>query len=246
MRPALLLCALSLTLAAAQPAPAGPALPQGVVWTLQSLTEGGITTTLSGPRLTLRFDGQTASGVTTCTLYHADYVARAEVLRFGRLVTTRRACLDPRDGLDYQVLNLLGLTGRYQLSGGGATLTLLSGRDNRLVFAQAGARPGLALEGARWTLLGSGLAPVYFTFTQGRLSGSDGCNSFSGPARLSGATLQFSGPVASTRRACPGDQAASTLPRLLEQGLQVQLDPAGQTLTLQGGSVPLTFQRGTP
>jgi heat shock protein HslJ len=72
-------------------------------------------------------------------------------------------------------------------------------------------RPDLPLEGTVWTLVELGHEPLpdgieatlLLDRDSGRASGSGGCNTFTGPYRLAGASLTF-GDVAVTARACAG------------------------------------------
>lgn len=93
-------------------------------------------------------------------------------------------------------------------------------RISLVVEALLGTEPGagcgeeradLPLEGTEWALVELGGAPLpegvgatlLLDRDAGRASGSDGCNMFTGPYRLSGASLTF-GDVAVTARACAG------------------------------------------
>ncbi|WP_424952172.1 DUF4377 domain-containing protein [Deinococcus sp.] len=108
--------------------------PIGTVWEFQSLTMGGKTqappTALNTP--TISFDGRVASGVGFCNNYRASYVSRADVLRFGPAITTKRACAAVLNALEGQYLNLLASTTRYIVSG--PNLTLYSGSRDRILF----------------------------------------------------------------------------------------------------------------
>ncbi|MBB5235282.1 META domain-containing protein [Deinococcus budaensis] len=266
LSPLLPLTALALAgLAGAQSAPSLPA-PTGVTWTLTGLTDGGrlIAPEAGAARPTLRLDGRVAAGTTGCNVYRAPYALRGDVLRFGSLGTTRRACPGGAGALEARFVNLLEGVTRYRLSG--PVLTLFAGQDDRLVFSSGGvvgqsggtsssARPeaSVNLDG-NWTLTGgtalrplAGNAPS-LTLTQGRVSGSGGCNRLSGSVRASGDALTF-GPLAVTRMACApavNAQEQTFLTVLGTPGLRVNVQGLGLTLTVPSGPLAgqtLVFRR---
>ena len=122
-------------------------LPTGTFWELQSLTMNGKTqpppTALTRP--TLSFDGRAVSGSGFCNAYRASYVSRADLLRFGTVVTTKtvlttkKACVPILSTLERQYLGLLAATTKYIVSG--SNLTLYSGSRNRMLFTQKGRVP---------------------------------------------------------------------------------------------------------
>ncbi|WP_293913216.1 META domain-containing protein [Deinococcus sp.] len=227
-------------------------------YTLVSLTQNGQTTSLGSlaPRPTISFDGKRVTGFTGCNTFGGSYVARREVLRFGALAITRKACPDYIDGLEADYLKLLRGVKGFELLGtpGAQTLRLLSGSNDRLVFAQASGTGEVATGGIRssvdgtWTLkeLPAGAAPsadarpIGFTLRGFTISGFDGCNTFSGNANTSSGRLSFAGPVVSTLIACP--PGVATLSPLLSAGAAATVQ--GKTLTLTGeGGVVWMFTR---
>ncbi len=104
-----------------------------------------------------------------------------------------------------------------------------------LVSACAAPGSGVAnlsgLADSRWVLAGSS-APVDLAF-QGltQVSGSAGCNRYTGPAKVEGAQLRL-GPLAATRRMCPGDAMAveSRVLKALDETRQARIE--GQYLVL--------------
>lgn len=115
----------------------------GMVWELQSLTNGSGRATTLRPGLgnpTVQFDGRAATGSTSCNSYRAGYASRADLLRFGPTASTRRGCLGQTANLERQFLKLLRGTNHYTVAGN--VLTLYSGADGRLVFQKrSGAKP---------------------------------------------------------------------------------------------------------
>lgn len=254
--PLLPLTAFALAgLAGAQGAAAPPPLT-GANWTLSGLTDGGggrlVAPGTGAARPTLRLDGRVAAGTTGCNVYRAPYALREGVLRPGGLATTRRACAGSAGALEARFVNLLGQVTGYRLSG--PVLTLFAGRDDRLVFSAGGAAetdeapPAPHLEASvnlsgSWTLIGgaalrplAGNAPS-LTLTQGRVSGSGGCNRLSGSVRISGDTLTF-GPLAATRMAC------SPAVNAQEQTFLTVLGTPGLRASVQGLRLTLTVPSG--
>lgn len=247
------LMTLALAGAAGAQSSATPSpLPTGTTWTLTQLQEGGRNFTPVGSgRPTLRLDGRTASGSTGCNTYRGAYASRADVLRFGPLATTRRACPGPVGEGEARFLNLLRQVTGYQLSG--QTLTLFAGPRDRLLFRSGGAattpEAPAALDGS-WSLAGgTALRPLAgsvpgLTFAGTRVSGSAGCNRLTGSVQVQAGRVTF-GPLATTRMACApavNAQEAAFLRFLAEPSLRTSVQ--GQTLTLTAASGrTLVFRR---
>ncbi len=114
--------------------------------------------------------------------------------------------------------------------------------------AAAAAAPGpgyAALQGVDWTVDDpafidprGGRTPTLRFLDDGQVSGSGGCNRFSGPAVASGAGLRL-GPLASTRMACLEDAMA------VEHRFFVALD-AVRAARIDGNRLLLLDQAGTP
>ncbi len=94
----------------------------------------------AGTTVTLKFgeDGR-ASGSTGCNSYSGTYEVRGDSISFGRLVSTRRACLDQNaNEQEHRFLSALESANRFRLSSN--RLTILSDRGrNVLNFVSASA-----------------------------------------------------------------------------------------------------------
>jgi heat shock protein HslJ len=114
-----------------------PATLTGVAWRVQSYNNGrgGVVTVLAGTQLNATFgeDGS-VSGNTGCNAFRGPYTLAGSSLRFGGLVTTRRACLsDEATAQEQAFLAALGNVTAYELvgdrltlrDGGGATQAVL-------------------------------------------------------------------------------------------------------------------------
>lgn len=84
-------------------------------------------------------------------------------------------------------------------------------------------------------------------FTAKTISGSTGCNSYTGPYTLKGSDLDI-GPVASTLIGCDGDRAVveAAYLKLLESVAGFAIDGDTLNLTGPGDRVILTFAKATP
>jgi heat shock protein HslJ len=110
--------------------------------------------------------------------------------------------------------------------------------------------PTSPLVGPNWTLTElNGQPPVpgtsvYIQFdADGRVAGSDGCNSFTGPYTVSGSTIDFPEPRASTLRAClpeVGAQAAA-FNAALDNAATYQIVGSGLRLIDAGGATLAVF-----
>ncbi|KQV91176.1 hypothetical protein ASD15_03765 [Massilia sp. Root351] len=103
------------------------------------------------------------------------------------------------------------------------------------------APPSAALTGTSWQLADLGGQPagkqsLQFDSSKGMVSGSGGCNSFTGAYQWSGKSLKM-GPLASTRRACT-DESASRQENAYLQALDATRtwQVEGKTLILSGDS----------
>ena len=85
------------------------------------------------------------------------------------------------------------------------------------------------------------------TFDDGRLTGSTGCNRYTGPYSVEGETLQL-GAVASTRMACvpPADAVEREFLAALEQVARWRSDLDGLVLMDDGDAELLGFVMPTP
>ncbi len=101
----------------------------GTEWRLVSFGSAGSETSLvAGTTVTLKFgeDGR-ASGSTGCNSYGGTYQVRGDNITFGRLISTKRACLDQNANQQEQrFLSGLEAANRFRLSSN--RLTILSDR----------------------------------------------------------------------------------------------------------------------
>jgi heat shock protein HslJ len=149
------------------------------------------------------------AGTTGCNRYHATYIADGPALSVGPLATTMMACEPARDAVERAFITALGDIAAYAIHGEVLDLAQADGR----VLLRFRAAPAQRLSGTRWvaTAINNGRggvvsalegAEVFAVFgDDGRVSGSGGCNQFTGPYTVEGDALAI-GPLAATLRAC--------------------------------------------
>jgi heat shock protein HslJ len=178
----------------------------GTTWVLSSLPGRSL---VEGATATLRFESGRASGTDGCNRYTTTYTADGSKLTFGAAgAATMMACVPEVMEQARAFTSSLGATSAHRVEAG--QLHLL-GPDGAVVASFAPQSQSLA--GTSWRVTGfyngrhavvSVLADTQLTIafaTDGRVSGSAGCNSFMGTYTASGASLKL-GPAATTRKLC--------------------------------------------
>lgn len=167
----------------------------------------------SEPSIAFSADGR-ISGSTGCNRFFGSYEQAGDALTFSGVGMTKMACLD--DGIMGQEMKFASiLNGAASFTIDGLGNLVLNGADGigfvaRPVKEVASADPAV-LTGAAWTVedinRGGVIDNSRLTLTfaaDGRVSGSGGCNSFSGTYSADGSSVTL-GPLAMTRRACLGE-----------------------------------------
>ena len=183
-----------------------PAL-SGTAWVLSALPGR---TLVSAPRTpTLRFDDSTASGSDGCNGYGAPYTFADGAFTFGeRMMSTMIACEDAVMEQARALADAVLGARSYRVTGGNLELLAANG-DVRATFTP---QPAL-LAGTSWRVTGyntgtqavrsvvEGTTPTMVFGTDGRVTGSTGCNNWFGPFTHDGDRLTI-GPAAATKRFC--------------------------------------------
>lgn len=202
------------------------------------------------PKATLIFlpnDG--VSGSTGCNRLNGKLIrSNAQSTRFGPLALTKMACIGPTKNLEVQMLAAVRATA--QISKFGSEVRLLSANGRVLARLQTiSARPetGLSLFGKSWTLVSlngqaldrQNLRPQV-TFESNRISGSTGCNQFSGLHQRSAGKSRFMNMM-QTERAClaaVGDPMAVEAAFMAALSQVDQISLTGNQLTLKSSRSP--------
>lgn len=205
-----LLALTAAPLAAQSPAASADSLA-GTSWAVTAI--GGT----PGSGATLAFTEDMVGGFAGCNKFRGGYQATAGSLTFGPLATTMKACEEAVMTFEQSYLAALGTVTGYAVGDGTLTLTDASGAEALAFAAQAPA----SLEG-EWEitgyLVGSGetaavVSPLvgtqpWVTFgPDGIVSGTAGCNQFSGGYGIEGNDITI-GPLMSTMMACADDVMA--------------------------------------
>lgn len=167
-----------------------------------------------GSGATLVFAEAAAGGFAGCNNFRGSYQASAGSLAFGPLASTMKACEEAVMAFEQSYLAALSSVAGYAIGDGTLGLTDASGAE---VLAFAAQTPA-SLEGT-WEitgyLVGSGETAAvhsplvdtqpWLTFgPDGLVSGTAGCNQFSGGYGIEGSDITI-GPLMSTMMACADD-----------------------------------------
>lgn len=221
----------------------------GTSWSVTSIAG---TATIPDARPTMRFAfGGELTGSDGCNQYSGPFKTDGQDIAVGQLTSTLIGC-EPLLGAQAQAFNeaLTGASTWRQTEAGGLELR---GHGDVLAEPLIDIPPSAAVEtdmaGTTWALEelgGAVLVDVEPTLTfggDGTVSGSAGCNTFSGTYALEDASLTF-GPLAATKMACadPTMFVESAFLAAMAGVTGWSLDGAGR-LVLEGPR-PLTFRPG--
>lgn len=263
--PALSVAVLTLSLFACgsgdDVAPAGDApLPlEGTPWQLASYVGegGGETPVPDGVTATARFaDGQ-VTGNGGCNSFTGDYTVDGNTLEVRQGATTLRACPGDRSDVEGAYFTALQRVAAYRADP--TTLMLVDANDDVLLtFVEAAQAP---LVGTAWsaTMINNGSGGVTSLVAgsevtaefgeDGTVTGTGGCNRYTGPFTAEDATIGI-GPLASTRRACPEPAGVDTQEVAFVSAMEraTRYAIAGTTLELRDddGALQVSFAATPP
>ncbi|MDW8299934.1 MAG: META domain-containing protein [Anaerolineae bacterium] len=173
-------------------------------WQLVAIeTPDGQVSLAENVTINLELTAESATGSSGCNTYRAVPTYREDSISFRQITSTRMACAEMIMALERAYLDALSTVQSYRVVNG--QLVLLYGTTGRLILDRVPTFTGVA-----WRLVAYGtlnaLTPVEgrvsLTFSQGRASGSTGCNQYNASFTARGDSLSFSTLIA-TRRACP-------------------------------------------
>jgi heat shock protein HslJ len=235
--------------------------PISGTWILISaLAATGAQNVLPGTTITATFsDDGTVSGSAGCNNYVVAYQARGTQLTIGTPATTRMYCTSPAGIMTQETIYLSDLQSAASYAVNGDKLTIYDTSGTTLLTFQRGGTQvtPLPLAGITWRLQlyksGSGSnIPVIPTTNvtalfgpSGNLTGTSGCNSYSGGYTTSGQNGMSIGPLAVTLMFCgePGvmDQETAYL-ALLRTVTSYEVTPDGMlNLMNADGTTVLTY-----
>lgn len=184
---------------------------EGAEWRLTELSGEALPAGRQQAAVTVRFAEGRVQGFTGCNQFNGPYTLEGNRFTPGNLGVTQMACSEPAMSLERGFLD--AFSGAFDLALAGDTLTLAPPEGGApLVFARQVA-PGLA--GVEWevTNFNNGRQAVVgllldtritLTFDGGQVSGSSGCNRFSGAYTSGEGTLEI-GMLRLTRMACESE-----------------------------------------
>ena len=165
---------------------------------------------MAGSEATILFTAGKVTGSTGCNRYTGSYTSQVSgVIEFGQIATTMMACPQPQMQQEQAFLKALDDAAAYAISGG--LLTLKGANGDELATFQP--RKSVGLVGTTWSATGINngkqavvsLAPgseVTAIFaSDGRMSGTAGCNSYSAAYTVDGNKISIEAPI-STKMAC--------------------------------------------
>ncbi len=240
----------TVTQAAGKPSSAAPVGD----WLSTSVTTGGAPKALvAGTRISLGFADGALRADAGCNSMSGPVRFDGGALIVDSLAQTDMGCPDGRNEQDQFVSTFLTAHPAYSYDG--HRLELSTG-DTDIVFGpKETVQPDLPLQGTRWevTHLTRGPAPsaspdpnssvsaaaapsgAYLQFADGRVTGSDGCNSLFGDAAIAGEHITF-GPIATTKKACPQMTGTDDVRAVLTGTVRWRIDHNVLTLTNADGT----------
>ena len=222
----------------------------GTSWALKTYDVSGTATAVpAGTRVDAQFAGGKVSGFSGCNVYNAPVTISGATIKVGTAATTMMACDADKTALEQAYLGNLAKAATFTATKDALTMFDSAGKSI-LVYSAAAANP---LEGS-WDVTGynngkqATVSPVADSkltaiFTADQVSGSAGCNTYSGGYTIDGTTVKI-GPLASTLRAC-ADEAVNVQEQQFLAALQASTtySQSGNILTLKaaGGENQVTL-----
>lgn len=229
----------------------------GVVWVLDDATTAGLVDQVPpGAQVTITFEAGQAHGTAACNSYGGAYRADDDgSISFDAFAVTEMGCDQPLMTLESAYLEVLGGVTGFEVDAGGS-LRLVNGEATLSFSRQISPEP-LPLVGTTWTLSSIAAGDAVTSVVSGTeitsafaadesLSGSAGCNRFSGTYTVAGDRLSIS-PLATTKMACAGYVMTQERVFLAAMGRVASFAIEGAQLTLldRSGAMLLGFE-GTP
>jgi heat shock protein HslJ len=234
----------------------GVAALRATAWNLTQYREAGRMTNAAGTTASwLRFGAAGAMhGDTGCNGFGGHYEVDGSSITLDLGPMTAKACSGAVGRQDRAIVDGFPKVARLLVSGGSVTF---SDGDDRALFLYHAADTGI--EGTRWSVTGlnNGRQAVVSSATterltaefgtDGRFTGSGGCNRLGGPYTTTGSDGLAIGPVASTRRGCAEDVMTTESRYVAALGRAATYEIAGDRLTVRdaAGDTQFTATRAT-
>jgi heat shock protein HslJ len=221
---------------------------EGTLWSLTDYPDasGSLVTVPDGVTALARFEDGRVAGTGGCNRFNAGYTLEGDALSIEPAASTLIACPPPASDVEAAFFVATATVA-------GTTLTLADEAGEAVL--QFAATEDAPLVGTAWTATGINTGTeavrslvedteVTATFADdGRVAGVAGCNNYTGSYTTDGTAIEI-GPLASTKKLCPGDEIMEQEAQFLaamENAEQYTVD--GTTLELRdaGGALQVSF-----
>ena len=187
----------------------------GTTWNVTNFNNGqqAVVGVQEGTSLTVRFaEGGQVSGNAGCNNFTGAYTQENTTIKIGPLAVTQKMCAEPAGVMEQEAQFLKALESATVIQLDGNSLTLRTAED-AMAVVMSRAIEASDLSGTNWVVTGfnNGKQAVVSPLTgteltvsfgaDGRVSGSAGCNNFTGPFSQEEQPIKI-GPLASTLKTC--------------------------------------------
>lgn len=175
---------------------------EGTPWVLAS---GSGVTPPEGVALSALFDAGQVSGSAGCNRFTSSYTVDGSAMTIGMIATTQIACLPPLDTVEQAYLAALGKVAGWQAGADGLVLSDSGGAEILRYTAATIVGDWEVNAFLRGTGFSTPVAGTKLTTNfaaDGSMSGSGGCNRFTGTYTADAGKLTIT-PPASTKKLCP-------------------------------------------
>jgi heat shock protein HslJ len=216
---------------------------EGTSWALETYDVSGVATAVpAGVSVDARFTGNRISGFGGCNSFSGDASVSGASLTLGPLAATQMACIGEAGSVETAYFAKLGMAASFTATT--ESLTIFDRAGKPVLVYRIGASNPLA---RAWNVTGINngnqavVSPqlgttVTATFTaDGKLTGSAGCNAYTGSYTLTGRDVAI-GPLASTRRSCEATVMTQEAQFLAAMGKVTSFDSSGPTIMLRDAS----------
>ncbi len=197
--------------AGAQPSGGQPGSLEGNLWKLTAYAnaQGAMTNVPATSRVTVEFNSGKVTGNGGCNNYFGSYTVNGNTIAISEVAATMKACPQPIMTLEQAYFKALQAAASFKVTGD--TLELMNNAGKTTLKYQI-SQP-VSLTGTRWVATGvnngkqavvsvaSGTEITAIFGTDGKLTGSAGCNQYNAGYQTTGGNIQIQQPAA-TMKAC--------------------------------------------
>ena len=214
-----------------------PASLAGVPWKLVS---GLDVESVEAAPPSATFENGVMGGSTGCNHYSAPVTIDGDSMQLGMIAATQMACGPPADSVEQAYLAALGQVAGWRVDG--SALVLVNGDDLLRYEAASPVGDWEATSIQTGDALASPLPGTTITATfadDGTLSGSAGCNQYTGSYTFDGGGIEI-GPLAATKKACAAPEGV-----MEQEAAYLAALPAATHFRVDAGRLTLLAADGT-